>query len=77
MDLNRQAQRIQEAEAERQRSCANSATQECSDMTSKAQSEASLYQSLQERYRQCLLRTNAGNPFSIDPFPTHPPIHVR
>jgi len=48
-----QAQRVQAAESERQSACAAGATQECSELTSREQSEASLYREMEERLRKC------------------------
>jgi len=55
--LDQQAQRMQAADSAQQAACLPGATQDCSEWTGKAQSEASLYRSLQERYRQCQLRS--------------------
>ena len=69
--MERQGQRAQAAEAERQRTCASSSAQECSDLTAKAQSEVGLYQKLQERFRLCQQRTLAAHPFGTYPRGTH------
>ena len=58
--LQRQAQRMRAAEGERQNACSTGGSQECSDLTSTAQSEASLYRNLQERYRMCQQRSPSG-----------------
>jgi len=55
MTLAQQAQRMHAAESARQNACTMGTTQECSELTSKSQSEASLYRALQERLRQCEL----------------------
>lgn len=70
--MERQGQRAQAAEAERQKACTSSSAQECSDLTAKAQSEESLYQKLQERYRLCQQRTVAAHPFGTYPAGIHP-----
>ena len=57
MALDRQAQRVQNAEAARQRACGNGPGPECSDASSTWQSEESLRQNLLRRYQQC--RTQA------------------
>ena len=54
--LSQQASRMQAAEATRQSACTSGSSQECSGMTTRYQSEASLYQALQERYQQCRQR---------------------
>jgi hypothetical protein len=53
MALERQALLMQTAEAARQNACAAGPTQMCSGLTSRAQSEASLYLVFQERYQRC------------------------
>jgi hypothetical protein len=53
--LARQAHRMQAAESARQDACATGATQECSELSREAQSEASFYRALQEKLRQCEL----------------------
>jgi hypothetical protein len=53
MALERQAQRMQAAESAQQSACAAGPRQECSEMTSTAQSEASLYREFENRYRMC------------------------
>lgn len=58
-----QAQRMQAAESARYDACAAGITQECSELTSKAQSEASLYRALQERLRQCERGSLAASPY--------------
>jgi len=55
--LDQQAQRRQEADSAQQGACSPGATQDCSELSSKAQSEANLYHALQERYRQCQLQS--------------------
>jgi len=61
--LDQQAQRMQAADSGQRGACSQGATQECSELTGKAQSEASLYRSLQERYRQCQLRSYSAFPY--------------
>ena len=63
MAMERQAQRMQAAEAAQQSACTTSSRQGCSDLTSTAQSEANLYRTLQDRYRLCQQRTATANPF--------------
>ena len=62
--LERQAQRMQAAEAARQNACSTGSSQECSDLSSTAQSEGSLYRSWQDRYNQCQQRSLRAYPFS-------------
>jgi hypothetical protein len=56
MALERQAQRVHDAEAARQRACANGALAECSDASAGWQSEESLRQNLLTRYQQCQIQ---------------------
>ena len=56
MALERQAQRVQNAEAARQRACANGPLAECSDASASWQSEESLRQNLLRRYQQCQIQ---------------------
>jgi hypothetical protein len=60
--LDQQAQRMQAADSSQQRACSAGATQDCSELTGKMQSETNLYRSLQERYRQCQLRSYSAFP---------------
>jgi hypothetical protein len=66
--LAQQAQRMQAAESARHDACATGITQECSELTSTAQSEASLYLALQERLRQCERGSFAASPYGGHPF---------
>jgi hypothetical protein len=59
MVMERQAERMQAAESARQGACSTGPREECSALASTAQSEASLYQKLQDRYRLCLQRSRA------------------
>ncbi len=59
--LNQQAARMQSAESARQAACTNSATQECTELTIRFQSEASLYQAFQQRYQQCRQGSMSSN----------------
>jgi len=60
----READRLQAAESARQAACSAGVTQECQEMTSRVQSEASLNRALQEQLRQCLLtRFHSARPF--------------
>jgi hypothetical protein len=51
--MERQAQRVRAAEADRQSACASGPAQECSQATATWQSEENLRQNLLNRYRQC------------------------
>ena len=61
--MERQARSRRDAEAAQQRACAAGLGQECSNMTSAAQSEADLYRRLQDQYRTCQQRSLRTNPF--------------
>jgi hypothetical protein len=52
--MEQQARRIEEAETSRASACGGGLTALCSDLTARAQSEESLYQAFQQRYRECL-----------------------
>jgi len=62
--MERQAQRMEAAESAQQGACGMGPRQECSDLTSTALSEASLYRELQNRYRLCQQRSLTAYPFS-------------
>ncbi len=55
--LERQAQRVQAAEAARRNACANGPAQECSEATGTWQSEENLRRNLLARYQQCQTRS--------------------
>jgi hypothetical protein len=57
MALEQQEQRMRQAETERQHACSSGTAQECSDLTNTSRGENSLYQRLEERYRQCRQRS--------------------
>lgn len=57
MALDRQAQRVQNAEAARQRACANGLAQECSEASTTWQGEENLHQNLLSRYQNCRLQS--------------------
>ena len=61
--LQQQEQQMQSAQAEQQSACSVGPSQDCSDLTSTSQSEASRYRALQDRYRMCQQRSFNGNPF--------------
>jgi hypothetical protein len=62
--LEQQAQRMQAAEGARQSACSAGSREECSDRAGRAQSETSLYETLQARYRMCQRRSRTAYPFS-------------
>jgi len=61
--MEREAQRMQAAEAAQQSACSSAARQDCSDLTSAAESEGNLYRTLQSRYRMCQQRSLGAFPF--------------
>jgi len=61
--MEQQARNRREAEAAQQRACTARPGQECSDMTSAAQSEAEQYRTLQDQYWQCQQTSLRANPF--------------
>lgn len=61
--LQQQEQRMQAAQAAQQSACSAGPSQDCSDLTSTSQSEASRYQTLRDRYRMCQQRSFNVNPF--------------
>jgi hypothetical protein len=60
--MEQQAQRMQATEAA-QTACSATAGQDCSGLTTAAQSEGSLYRTLQDRYRKCQQRSMGAFPF--------------
>ena len=62
--LQRQLQRMQEAEAAMQGNCQAGTTQECSETTAGWNSESNLYRALQSRYRSCLAQSAFGYGFN-------------
>jgi hypothetical protein len=63
MSLRQQEQRMQSAQAAQQSACSAGPSQDCSDLTSTSQGEASRYRTLQDRYRMCQQRSFNVNPF--------------
>ena len=61
--MERQAQRMQAAEAARQSACSTD-PQQCSAASGSADSEASFYRELQNRYQACQRRSPTAFPFS-------------
>jgi len=66
--MERQAQSMQSAQSALQGACSAGNPQECSALESTAQSEASMYQALQDRYRLCMQRSRTAYTFSRFPF---------
>ncbi len=63
MAMEQQAQRMHAAEASQQSACSTGTKQECEELTSGSQNEATLYGTLQARYRSCQQRGLRVNPF--------------
>jgi len=51
--MDRQQQRMRAADLAQQSACSTGTGQECSDLATSAQSEASLYRKLEEKHRMC------------------------
>jgi hypothetical protein len=60
--MERQSQRMHAAQLDRQITCSLGPWQQCSDLTSSAESEAGFYQQLQNRYQACQRRSPAPLP---------------
>jgi hypothetical protein len=69
--MERQARRMQAAAAARQNACSGAFTQECADLTNTAQSEASLYQALQQKLSQCQARSRGPQAYRNGLTPFH------
>ena len=54
---------MQAAQAAQQSACSAGPSQDCADLTSTSQSEASRYRTLLDRYRMCQQRSFNVNPF--------------
>ncbi len=65
MALERQARRMESADALRRNACGNGVTMECSSATQSWQSEDNLYRSLRSRYQVCQQR--ATRTFLVNP----------
>jgi hypothetical protein len=61
--LQQQEQRMQSAQAAQQSACSAGPSQDCSDLTSTSQGEASRYRTLLDQYRMCQQRSFNVNPF--------------
>jgi hypothetical protein len=62
--LDRQQRRMNAALAAQKSACSTGSGQDCSDRTSAAQNETSVYRTLQAQYRACQERSIGVNPFS-------------
>ena len=69
--MERQARRMQVAEAARQSACSSVFTQQCTDLAGKAESEANLYGALQQKFNQCMERSRHGQSNRSNLFPSH------
>lgn len=67
--MERQANLMDTAESARQNACTIGPTEMCMGLASRAESEASLYRTLEQRYQQCLRRTGAASSFGGRTFP--------
>jgi hypothetical protein len=65
--LDQQLQQVRAAESARDSACSAGASQECSDLSLKANSGSNLYRSLSERYRQC--RQGQWQNYPMTPLP--------
>jgi hypothetical protein len=71
--MERQANLMDTAESARQNACTTGPTEMCMGLASRAESEASLYRTLEQRYQQCLRRTGAASSFGGRTFPAGRP----
>jgi hypothetical protein len=69
--MERQARRMQVAEAARQNACSSIFTQQCTDLASKAESEVNLYGALQQKFSQCMERSRRSQSNRSNLFPAH------
>jgi hypothetical protein len=67
MAMEQQARRVREAAAARESQCGNIFSQQCVDLTSNEQRESGLYQVLQDKYKQCQVRSRGSAWFGSDP----------
>jgi hypothetical protein len=68
MAMEQQARRVREAAAARASECANLFSQQCADQTSNQEREFSLYQVMQDKYKQCQVRSRGTASFGSNPF---------
>jgi hypothetical protein len=68
MAMAQQARRVREAAAARESQCGDIFSQQCVDLTSNAQRESSFYQVLQDKYKQCQVRSRGSASFGSNPF---------
>jgi hypothetical protein len=69
--LQRQTRRLEAAAAARQNACSFGATQECADLASQVDSEASLYGALQQKLNQCVARSRSPQAYRNNATPLH------
>jgi hypothetical protein len=69
--MEQEAKRAQAAEQDRFNACTAGQTAECSDLTTRAQSENGYYRMLQDRYEQCRQRNGGTFPFGNITFRGH------
>jgi hypothetical protein len=67
--MERQANLMDTAESARQNACTAGPTEMCTGLASRAESEASLYRTLEQRYQQCLRRTGTASSYGGRTFP--------
>jgi len=70
--LEKQEQRMRQAETARQNACSSGTAQECSELTNTSRSEDSLYRQLEERYRQCRQRSLGSYSFGSFGYGSYP-----
>jgi hypothetical protein len=68
--MERQANLMDTAESARQNACTTGPTEMCMGLASRAESEASLYRTLEQRYQQCLRRTGTASSYGGRTLPT-------
>jgi hypothetical protein len=69
--MERQALRMQAAEAARQNACSSIFTEQCTDLAGKAQSEVSLYGALQQKFNQCMEHSGRSQAYRNNLFSPH------
>jgi hypothetical protein len=69
--MERQARRMEAAEAARQNACSSVFTEQCTDLAGQAQSEVSLYGALQQKFNQCMQRSGRSQATGNNLFSPH------
>jgi hypothetical protein len=69
--MERQARRMQVAEAARQNACSSIFTLQCTDLAGKAESEVNLYGALQQKFNQCMERSRRSSSNRSNLSPVH------